>query len=237
MPVSRNQDLAVISNEHWTLEYSTDDGSTFVNLPGVRSWSYTGSETPVRDIIPAAGSVGKRPGRPRVGQLTVEAYILPQMEAWDRLHQAQQDGEVLRFRLDTKAAIEFQTWNTNGAQASISTSRVVTFTAGAGQTGQAVPSITGDSFGPGSVIRIGTNNYTIAEITDADVITVEETIGSLVSAANFTIYSPPGTRRVFNGYITQGADITLDEESEASTSLVIQPRRMWPRPTVLTPAA
>lgn len=238
--INQDQEYAYLPSEFMSLSYWTSDG-TFVNIPGIQSVDLGPTAAPIRDVIGANAAPQARMGRPRVPRVTANALALPTDVAWRALRDAQNDRTTLTFRFETNGEAVFTSATTNGATAQVSSAGALTFNQGA-SNGQAAPTVAGSyGLGRGAVVKIGTNWLMISSVSNAstpviNVVSIDTWAApaSQIAAGSCVIYNPAPHRYEFTAQVAEGAaDLSLSEESEATTTLTLVPRKAPTLPTII----
>lgn len=173
---------AVISSEQALLEIS-EDGNTWLEIPGSSSWSMSGGDPETRQTIMFRGTRQKA-GAAQAGTIDCEfASYLPHHPAVQDLQEAFALSKKIRMRLTTEEDEILDSGAGNTCAIAAATG-ICTF---AGSPANA--DFAGDDYGPGHVIEIAGNPYTIISISDAGVVTVTKPAAN-VGAAVYKILVP-----------------------------------------------
>lgn len=171
---------AIISSEQATLEIS-QDGVNFDEAPGVSSWSQSGGDPETRQSIMWRGTRQKT-GAAQAPTIDIEfASYLPHHPVIGDLQEAFALSTKVRMRLTTQEEEIFAsgTGGSAGQCAIAANTGVCTFSGDDGNNAD----FTGDDYGPGHVIEIGANKYTIVKISDAGVVTVVAPAAAVTAGA------------------------------------------------------
>ena len=210
---------AVHGSEFSSVEYSSDQGSTWLKIPGIQSYSESGGEAPERDVVGFDG-VAKRSGHLRIPTIEMSAVYSPVHAAWAALRDVALKGALLQFRLTTKKDdVDSQTGSTNTA--AIATTGVVTF---AGNE----PEIEAAGVAPGQVLVVDSKNYVIDSISAAGVITVKPAPDSAIAAKENWKIILPSVRRTFAATVRLADRASLESEGDMTTTLTLAPRAQLP---------
>ena len=215
--------IAAISSEQATLEYSTDGGTTWNDIPGVAGYEESGGEKPTRDVIPFAGGVAKRVGRPRVPGIESSLIATPSHAAYTTLRTAFYDKTILSFRLTTQELSLFS----GGGTVAITTAGLVTFTAGA--SGE-LPGVDNNTLGPGAVIKLSTGDNYVIEFIDptTNAVTVAPAPTSAESGETYSLVVPAQRRGPFQAEVVNIETYSLAVEAELTVNFMIQPLSSLP---------
>ena len=210
--------VTAIGSEFATLEYSSDSGATWHQLPGIQGYTESGGEAPERDVVTFAG-VAKKSGHPRVPSIEVSAAYSPVHAAWKAIRKASIDGTLLQFRFTTKKKPQFTAIGAANTVA-IAYTGVVTF------AGTMKPDVAGGLIGLGQVIEIGSDAYVIDSISDAatPVVTVKPAPATAVTATASYKIVLPSLRRRFSATVRLAGNVSLESEGDMSTTLTLAPR-------------
>ncbi len=207
----------VHGSEFAKLEYSSDSGSTWIQVPGINSYTESGGEAPERDIV-TFGGVGKRSGHPRVPSIELNATYSPAHAAWKAMRAASLKGTLLDFRLITKEeAVKSITGPSNTV--AIADTGVVTF------AGTVQPAV--GLLGPGMVIKVGSKKFVIDSISDAatPVVKVKPAPASAETAKpTYSIVLPSMRRGPFDARVRLAGNVSLESEGDMTTTLTLAPR-------------
>ena len=202
-------------SEFAKLEYS--DGSTWIQVPGINSYTESGGEAPERDIVTFDG-VAKRSGHPRVPSIELNATYSPAHAAWKEIRTASIKGTLLDFRLTTKEeTMKSITGPANTV--AIALTGVVTF------AGAIKPDV--KLLGPGMVIKVGSSKYVIDSISDAatPVVTVKPAPSTAVPATSaYSIVLPSMRRGPFDARVRLAGNVSLESEGDMTTTVTLAPR-------------
>lgn len=213
--------LSAHGSEFAKLEYSSDMGGTWNEIPGVSGYSESGGEAPERDVV-AFGGVAKRTGHPRVPSIEVNAVYAPAHPAWKAVRKASLGRDLLKFRLTTAEEDLFSV-NSSGNTVAIAATGVVTF-AGTDQ-----PGVSEGLIAPGQVIEVGGKKYVIDSIDDDGKPVVKPAPGSAVSAAtNYSIVLPELRCGPFEATVRLAGNVSLETEGDLTTTLMLAPRGPLP---------
>ena len=219
--------LTVHGSEFVTLEYSSD-GSAWIAVPGITSYTESGGEAPERDIVAFSG-VAKRSGHLRVPSIEMNAVYSPAHAAWRALRTVSLKGTLLQFRLTTKKET-FESISGSGNTVAIAVTGVVTF------AGTLRPNFAEGVIGPGQVIEANSENYVIDSISDAatPVVTVKPAPDSAVTAKTpYAIVLPSLRRGPFRATIRVLGNSSLESEGDMSTTVTLAPRGKLPEWSII----
>lgn len=214
--------LTVHGSEFAKLEYSSD-GTTWIEVPGISGYTESGGEAPERDIVAFSG-VAKRSGHPRVPAIECSAVYAPAHAAWKAIRVASIKGTLLRFRLTTLEET-IESIKGSGNTVAIPTTGVVAF------AGTVKPNFKEGLIGPGQVIKAGSAKYVIDSLSDDDspVVTVKPAPETAVSAtAEYSIVLPSLRRGPFGATVRLADRVSLESESDMTTTLTLAPRGQLP---------
>ena len=213
--------LTAHGSEFAKLEYSSDNGSSWNEIPGISGYTESGGEAPERDVVAFSG-VAKRSGHPRVPSIEVNAVYSPSHPAWKAVRKASLDRDVLKFRLTT-AEEEIFSVNSSGNTVAIAiTTGVVTF-AGTQQPGAS------ECLSPGQVIKVGSSKHVIDSINDSGKPVVKPAPDQAVDAVtNYSIVLPSLRRGPFDATVRLAGNVSLETEGDLTTSLMLSPRGQLP---------
>ena len=155
----------------------------FIELEGIQSHTEGGGDRNTTSVSTWSGT-SIRVDPAEVAPVTITALPVPWMEGWQIWDEAARDNTKVTFRARTKETIIFESGSAVGhAEATIAgATGIVTFT-----NGDDIPY---PSIAPGMAIIIGTNAYIIKSISDANVITVED---SYTAATGLAVYESGDT--------------------------------------------
>ncbi len=216
--------LTAHGSEFAKLEYSSDNGNSWNEIPGISGYTESGGEAPERDVV-AFGGVAKRSGHPRVPSIEVNAVYSPSHPAWKAVRKASLDRDVLQFRLTTAEEDIFSV-NSSGNTVAIAGTGVVTF------AGTQKPNASECPIVPGQAIKVGGKKYTIDSVSDANppVIKVKLESGdsAVTAVTNYSLVLPSLRRGPFDAAVRLAGNVSLELEGDLTTSLMLSPRRQLP---------
>ena len=227
--------LTLVPSEGARVQVSTD-GSNWMDVPGVASYTVSGGEAPTRTVTAFEGTaqVTGRP-QPQTIELDATAPVLAH-PAWTTMYSAFQNGNILNFRLITEEVEvrEASAGNTLG----IATTGIVTFAAATGST---APDFTGNSFNVGMALKVGTGNsavyHLVSKVTTAGVVTVSPAPGSAVAPnTQYAIVVPRTRQGPFTARVTTSSNISLASEADLASNASLAAVGVLPNP-VLMPVA
>ena len=213
--------LTVHGSELVKLEYSSDKGGAWNEIPGVSGYSESGGEAPERDVVAFSG-VTKRTGHPRVPSIEVNAVYAPAHPAWKAVRKASIDRSLLQFRLITPEEDLFSI-NKSGHTVAIAKTGVVDF------AGTQQPVVSEGLITPGQVIKVGGEKYIIDSINDVGKLVVKPAPTEAVSAAtDYSIVLPKLRRGPFEATVRLAGNVSLETEGDLTTTLMLAPRSPLP---------
>ena len=213
--------VTAIGSEFATLEYSSDSGATWHQLPGIQGYTESGGEAPERDVVTFAG-VAKKSGHPRVPSIEVSAAYSPVHASWKAIRKASINGMLLQFRFTTKKDPQFTASGAANTIA-IADTGVVTF------AGTMKPDVVGGMIGLGQVIEVGSDAYVIDSIRgNPIVVTVKPAPETAVTATDSYKIVLPSLRRRFSATVRLAGNTALESEGDMTTTLTLAPRAQLP---------
>ena len=185
-----------------SVEFS-ENGTDFLKIPYAGSYSTSGGDPNVLEGDTFDGAY-KRTGSLRVPDVDIEfpSYV-PNHQSWVDLHEAvASNNKPIHYRITT---VEEEFFVASGAanKAGIATTGVVTF------AGADAPVFTGDDYGPGMELVIGSTNYKIDTITAAGAVMVRPAPGTAVTPAiDYKIINPSLQRKFIARFRSHAHDNT-----------------------------
>ena len=199
-----------------------NDGSNWLEVQGLGSMEITPPSASSNTYSGFEGSFSV-PGEREIGAVTYEvASFAPNHRSWKHLRSLYDGNDDVTLRTESRK-IDIAV-PSSGAMVAISAAGAVTFSGGFG-----IADMPG--LARGHVLVVGSKNYTVEAISDADtpVVTVYdnadgEAPGSNVAAARLTAVVQPILRWIISGAITTFPSGSLARDSAVTSQLVIQPR-------------
>ena len=225
--MARHAAHAVIGSEDKILR--VQDGSTWIDVPGVNDWTISGGEREGRSTTSDSGSPSGLAGPKSAPQIEMQAYGVPGHRACEVILDAFQSNGELRFQMETPVQTLLAT-TSGGNNAAVSATGGVTFT-GTGTR----PTL--DDLRLGALIRIGTSDFVIATVNpDTLATTVNPVPAAAVAAANYSIRTP-ALRREFAAKVLSTPDHhgSIAQSGELQGTLRLQLRGELPEWAVQAP--
>ena len=216
--------LTIISSINSSLEFSTDGGTTWKELPFAGDIEASGGEAPTSEVA-TFKRVGTTVGHDRVPSLevTVPAYI-PHHSSWRNLAAEGKAGNPVNVRITTRERLLAASGM--GNTAALATTGIVTLS----------PTVIGghsidwrsDLYGVGLGLKYAAAVYTVDTISLAGVLTVDPAPAAAVAAAVYSVVGPSLRLGPILARIVGLAQFSMPAEGALNKSVTIQPLGQLP---------
>ncbi len=213
--------LTAISAANATFEVQTTGDTTWMDIPGVSSYTENETAATVTEITAFSGSAALV-GPTAPGTVTVEiAAVSPALPVMKLLRTARNNSTSLTFQFTAKERVVY-----SGADGfSIATSGAVTFNT-------AIPNAAA-RLTVGMVLKEDTDRYQIISVGDDGAVMVEPVTTAITESSAYSIVVPSVRRGPFDAVLSGGTSIAATVGGALTSTLDIVPFIGLPDITVL----
>lgn len=215
------------ATEYTQLDVSFDS-IEFTTLVGAMSITESGGEASSRDVIPMSGGIGAHPTRPKVPQVQIETFAIPQMDFHAKMRAAKDNGTLIHCRWSTAQADLLG--EVAGREAAISSTGNVTLT---DTTTSSITSFSSEEYGPGMAIVIDGTSHIIDSVDEHGAALVKPAPNADVAADTYRLVVPAVRRGPFSCYVLDYDQLQLATEDEMKMTITLKPRAQLPATTIL----
>ena len=218
--------LVIISSINSNLEFSTDGGATWKELPFAGDIEASGGEAPTSEVA-TFKRVGTTVGHDRVPSLevTVPSYI-PHHSSWRGLAASGKAGDPVNVRITTRER-QLATSGVGNTAAIAATGTVTLSPTVVATPGHSID-WRSDLYGVGLGIKLGAAVYTVDTISAMGVLTVDPVPGAAVAAAVYSVVGPSLRLGPILARIVGLAQFSMPAEGALNKSVTIQPLGQLP---------